>query len=257
MNVSICCPSYKRPKVETLDIYPSTRVYVDEGEYKDYVDANPDEANIISVPKGIQGNLCRIRNYILDTEFTRGVEAVCIIDDDMQGVCRYVPKEASRGIFGYERRVLTEPELYDFIEKGSILCNEWGYKFWGVNCLMDPMAYRQYNPFNTTKYIGGPFQVHLENPIRYDERLPLKEDYDMTLQHLAKYRGALRFNMFHYLCKQSEQTGGCAAYRNIKKEMQQFNALQSKWGSKIIKQDKGSKKAFDYNPILKSPIKGA
>lgn len=33
MKVSVCCPSYKRPRVETLDYIPYCRVYVDGKEY--------------------------------------------------------------------------------------------------------------------------------------------------------------------------------------------------------------------------------
>jgi hypothetical protein len=44
--------------------------------------------------------------------------------------------------------------------------------------------------------------------------------------------------------------------RNLKEEERQFELLQKKWGTKIIRQDKKSKRSFDFNPILKSPIKG-
>lgn len=32
--------------------------------------------------------------------------------------------------------------------------------------------------------------------------------------------------------------------------------LQKKWGSNIIKRDNKSKRGFDFNPILKTPLKG-
>lgn len=252
MNLTIACPSYLRPKVETLDRYPHTRVYVAESEFSDYVSANRKGSDIVAVPDSVQGNLCRVRNYILDTEFDGGADGVLIIDDDMNAICRH----EQRGTFGYERHELDEAELYAFIEQGFILCEEWGYKFWGVNCVLDPKAYRQQAPFNTTKYIGGPFQAHLKNDIRYDERLPLKEDYDITLQHQKRYGGGLRFNAYYYICKQAEQDGGCATYRNIQEEKRQFDLLQKKWGDKIIRLDKASKRGYDFNPIIKSPIKG-
>ena len=40
MKISVCCPSYKRPKVETLDYLPFTKVYVDNKEYNDYIKEN-------------------------------------------------------------------------------------------------------------------------------------------------------------------------------------------------------------------------
>ena len=40
LKISINCPSYKRPKVETLDYIGSCKVWVAEREYKDYISAN-------------------------------------------------------------------------------------------------------------------------------------------------------------------------------------------------------------------------
>lgn len=129
------------------------------------------------------------------------------------------------------------------------------------NVNSDAMAYRHYSPFSTTSYIGGPFQAFLNNPIRYDERLPLKEDYDITLQHCNKYRGALRVNAWHYIVRQSEQQGGCANFRNYIREKEQFELLRRKWGAQIVREDKQNlsnkkKLQIDYNPIIKIPING-
>lgn len=259
MKISINCPSYKRPKVETLDYLPFCKVWVDHKEYDDYVKTNPGfEKNIISCPEGVQGNLCRIRNYILDEEFKNGADVVLIIDDDMKGIYHY------EGTKEYcYNKILVEPEeFFEFIEKYSIMCDELGFKFWGLNCNQDALCYKTYSPFSTVSYIGGPFQCFLNNPLRYDENLPLKEDYDMTLQQCNKYRGCLRINKFFYNCKQSKQVGGCATYRNYEKEKEQLKLLQKKWGNKIVKEDniyhkrKKDRVEFDYNPIIKIPIKG-
>ena len=85
MRISVNCPSYKRHKVETLAYLPFCKVWVCETEAEAYRKANPGfEENIIPCKKGIQGNLCRIRNHILDTEFDAGADVVLIIDDDMK-----------------------------------------------------------------------------------------------------------------------------------------------------------------------------
>lgn len=256
MKIAICIPSYKRPKVESLDLFPHSRVYVAEREYDAYISANPDGADIVAMPDNVQGNIARVRNYILDTEFANGADCVAIMDDDMDYIGRFVSEDSRFGVYGYRKVLLSEEQLVDFIVKGALLCDEWGFKHFGVNCVCDPKAYRQHTPFNTTKYIGSPFSCHLNNPIRYDESIPLKEDYDITLQHQLRYGGALRFNMFFYHCKQSEQDGGCADMRSLDMEREQFALLQKKWGTAIVKKDCGSKKEFDYNPIIKSPLKG-
>ena len=259
MRISVCSPSYKRPKVESFEYLSFLKVYVDNKEYDDYVKANQGyEKNIISVPDGIQGNVSRIRNYILDEEFKKGADVVCIIDDDLKGIYHF---ENENG-YAYKEKLVTEDEFMDFIEKNTILCKEFGFKLWGVNLNKDALNYKHCLPFNTKAVILGPFSCHLsDSEIRYDETLPLKEDYDLAIQHLNKYRGILRLNKYHYNCKQSVNPGGCATYRNREREEQQLKALQRKWGSKIVKQDKTNKgdkeKMYaDYNPIIHIPIKG-
>lgn len=260
MRISVNCPSYKRPKVETLDYLPYCKVWVAEREYEDYLKANPGfEENIISVPNEVQGNLCRIRNYILDKELPEN-DAVLIIDDDMKEICRF----ERDGMYGYVDVRLSPDDVLRMLEHYSKLCEEFGFKYWGVMCNSDALSYRQTTPFSTVSYIGGPFQCFLHgNDLRYDERLPLKEDYDMTLQNCNKYRGCLRVNKYHYHCKQSKQAGGCATYRNMEREIEQLKLLQRKWGEDIVKIDnvlnhnaKKKKVNIDYNPIIKIPIKG-
>ena len=120
--------------------------------------------------------------------------------------------------------------------------------------------HKEYDAYSV---VLGPFGCFLKgNRCRYDESLPLKEDYDMTLQQLNMERVVLRVNAYHYLCKQSENVGGCATYRNRDREKQQLYDLQRKWGTKIVKIDTTNKgkttkeKRLDYNPIIRVPIKG-
>lgn len=261
MKISVNAPSYRRPDdVKTLDYLPFVRIWVDCGEYEAYK-ANYPDADIVSCPDGVQGNLCRIRNYILNEEFRRGMDVVLIIDDDF--IClRRFDHDGMDG-WGYEPHIITADEFLVFIEKYSIIASDFGAKFWGVNCNSDPMAYRHNTPFSTRSYIGGPFQCFLRgNRCRYDENLPLKEDYDMSIQQLNMERVVLRVNAYHYLCKQSEQKGSCATYRNRQREEEQLEALRRKWGGQIVKIDTSNKgqttkeKRLDYNPIIRIPIKG-
>ena len=234
MKISVNAPSYKRPDdVRTLSYLPYTRVWVDCKEYDEYKKNYPD-ADIISCPEGVQGNLCRIRNYILKQEFERGMDVVLIIDDDFTCLRRYEYDEMDN--WGYDPYIIGADEFLDVIEKYSIIADEFGAKFWGVNCNSDPMAFRHNTPFSTRSYIGGPFQCFLKgNRCWYDEKLPLKEDYDMTIQQLNMERVVLRVNAYHYLCKQSEQKGGCATYRNRQREEEQLELLRKKWGGQLLR----------------------
>lgn len=72
MKISVNIPSWHRPNdVKTLEYIPFAKVWVDEGEYDAYKQSYP-QADIVACPKGIQGNLCRVRNYILDCELVAG-----------------------------------------------------------------------------------------------------------------------------------------------------------------------------------------
>ena len=234
---------------------PFINVYVDSSEYEDYIKFNP-KLEIIKCEEGVQGNVSRIRNYILKKEFDNGADAVVLVDDDLRGVYYWENKKAH----------LVETDAFiNFIKKYSIVAKEWGAYLWGVNVNQDKQVYREYSPFSTLSFVGGPFQVFLKgNNCWYDERLFLKEDYDMTLQQINKNRIVLRLNKFFYSCRQSEQIGGCAVQRNYKKEEEQLKLLQSKWGKQIVKVDfnkrshnlKKKKTRIDYNPIIKVPIAG-
>ena len=256
LDIRVCIPSYRRPKVESLEYFPSGRVYVDSEETSEYVRHNP-HADIISCQKGIQGNLSRVRNHILDTEFNDGADAVLIIDDD---ILRLKYFEAGK------RRHMHMDAVPDFLQKYTLIAQELGVYLWGLQVSNDKQNYRENNPFSLTCYIGGPFQCFLKgNTCRYDEELFLKEDYDMTLQQLNKYRKVLRLNKFYYEARQSEQTGGCATYRTLEEEKRQFELLQRKWGSNIVQREKHDRahnkrkvrKREDYNPLIYIPIRGA
>lgn len=257
MKISFCTPSYRRPNgVDTLRYLPYVKVFVDEGEFKAYRRSHP-KSNIVACPKGVQGSVCRVRNYILDREFENGADVVVLVDDDLKGVYYW----EQRG-----KQLVTAEMLPVAVKKYSIQAREIGAYFWGFNLNQDKQVYREYTPFSTTSPVLGPFQAFLRGGTpRYDERFILKEDYDMSLQNLHKYRVIFRVNKYFYACKQAEQPGGCAAQRNMEKEKEQLFLLQKKWGSNIVRIDatnrshnlkRSKKNYFDFNPIIKVPIKG-
>ena len=246
MRIKIFAPSYKRSEKSITQItYPFVKLVVRESEADEYIKNGND---IIVCPDSAQGNISRVRNWILDNLFDDETDCIIIVDDDCKAISRWQDQENTK---------FSENELIDFCEKTSVVCDELNFKLWGLNTVTDKGAYREYTPFSFIQFIGCPFHAHIKGTeLRYDENLPLKEDYDFTLQNIKKFGGCLRVNFANYDVKQSEQEGGCANMRSLKKEKQQFYALQKKWGKDIIKRDKGSKRSFDFNPIMKVPIKG-
>ena len=261
MKISVNVPSYKRPtNIKTLEYLPYARIWVDGSDYDAYKKANP-KAKIVKCADGVQGNLCRVLNYILDEEFKRGMDVVLILDDDISYIERFEVSDITG--YGYERYKLSADEVMVMIEKYSIMAKDLGAKFWGININPDQRCYHHNTPFSTKAYIGGPIRCHLKGSrCRYDERLFFKDDYDMTLQQLNMERVVLRVNAYHYICEQSTNVGGLAAYRNRDREYEQCEMLIKKWGGHIFNYDETNKghtskeKKLDYNLIMKIPIKG-
>lgn len=241
MDISFFSPSYKRSEgVITQKYLPYCKYVVAESEAEAYKKNGHD---CWAVPDSAQGSVSRIRNYILDNSPTK---RTIIVDDDMTKLCRWEKQKY---------KTLTADEVLEFAEMAFNMADELGVKYWGMNLLMDKMAYRELTPFSMTSCILGPFQAFNGLDLRYDEKLPLKEDYDLSLQVLNKYRKTLRFNAYFYVVKQHTNIGGCADYRTLQREKDQMQLLIKKWGSKIVKIDKKSK-GYDINPIVQVPIKG-
>jgi len=245
MKIGYFAPSYKRPeKSKTQLIYPFVKLVVREMESEEYIKNGND---VVICPDSAQGNISRVRNWILNN-LLPDFDAVVIMDDDCSGI-GYWEKQ--------KYNVFHSEYFQEFIESMYIITSEYGFKLFGFNCVLDKGAYMEHTPFSTNKFIGAPCSMILKgNECRYDEDIPLKEDYDFTLQNLKKYKGALRANFASYNVKQAKNIGGCADMRNAKEEERQFDLLQKKWGNKIIKKDVKSKRSFDFNPLMKSPLKG-
>lgn len=243
-EIAFCAPSYKRHDgCFTQQTYPFVQYVVAESESDSYI---KNGHKVIIAPDSAQGNLCRIRNWILDNIESK---RIILLDDDIKAICRYQNQKAKK---------LNADEFMEFCEMAYVMADDLDIKYWGLNCLPDKGAYREYTPFCMRAYIGGPFQAfNGMKDLRYDEKIFLKEDYDMTLQVLAKYKRVLRFNAYHYVAKQHTNKGGCADYRTIEREKQHNAMLQQKWGTKIVQMDKsGNKNGYDINPIIKIPGSG-
>ena len=79
MKVKIYAPSYKRPeKSITQKLYPSIKLVVKESEAKEYLENGND---IEVCPDSAQGNVSRIRNWILDN-LMKDADCLILMDDD-------------------------------------------------------------------------------------------------------------------------------------------------------------------------------
>ena len=83
MKIKIYAPSYGRPeKAKTQIIYPFIKLVVCEIQVEEYI---KNGNNIVVWPDSAKGNLCRVRNWILDNLFDDN-DCIIIVDDD----CSYI-----------------------------------------------------------------------------------------------------------------------------------------------------------------------
>lgn len=252
MKISINCQSYKRAgAVDTMRLGLPMNLWVHTFEIEEYRKLYGDAVK--ELPDDTRGNLPRVKNFILEAE--KDNDAIFFLDDDISRVGMFENREPY---------FFKGDELLGFIERYSMLCQEWGLKLWGINVSPDKQNYREYSPFSTLSYVSSSFACFLKgNVLKYDERLPLKEDYDMTIQQCNTYRGLLRVNKAFYVKKSASNVGGCAVYRNIEKEREQLQTFQKKWGDSIVKFDTNDRshstekrKSIDINPVILVPIRG-
>ena len=241
----IISPSYKRASgLKTHKLIPSVIYCVGESEKEAYEEQG---VNVVTCPDKVNGNIARARNWILDNHASK---QLLIVDDDIAKIGRHEPDGDT-----YKVNWLTPDDVSDLIQQGFDLCKGFGARLWGLNPASDIGGYKEYTPFACKSYISGSFSGFIDPVLRYDENLPLKEDYDMTIQQCNVYRRVLVKN-------DHGNKGGCANYRTLEREKQQYELLLAKWGSKIVRRDSGSKSdgkkkaSYDINPIINVPIGG-
>lgn len=238
-GVKICVPSYRRAKnCIAAKWLKRAVIFCHDFEEHEYRRAN--QNGVCAIPDRLAGKgMAVIRNAILD----RVNEDVLMVDDDVEGIQRFEG--------GTARRVLSEAEVYGFIEDGFRMAKEARTVLWGVNVNEAKKFYRQYTPFSFSSIVLGTWFGVRKTALRFDPRLGLKEDYDFCVQVLNKYRRILRFNKYHYLAGHLDQEGGCSRYRSMGEEEKQLKILVGKWGREIVRYE-----LPDTNPVIRVPIPG-
>lgn len=232
----VAVPSWGRAGlVRVFDVFPQAVLWVAERQRAAYEAAHPGRA-VEAVPDELDGigTVAPKLNWLLDQ--LAGARHVLMIDDDVWGIGRY-----ERG----EHAVLTTAEADALVRQGFALAAELGVPLWGINILQDQRAYSVMRPFKLLSPILGPFRGHLlPHGLRYDAGVGAKEDYDLWLQAIHRYRRTLRFDKYHYL-KANETRGGFAAVRTRAWELETCRAVESKWGTATIRYDTAKKNMLD------------
>lgn len=251
MNIII--PSYKRSHdLKGKEYFFMAKYCVPESQKDEYINVVGKD-RVITLPDNEDGDIVKKRNWILNNvEFP-----LIMIDDDVSSI-NYYENRKGENDGEHKKKELDKHELINFFKHNFLLCEELGCKMWGLSQNEDNRIYKEFLPFNLTNVILGPFQAHLKHELKFDSRAGTKDDYDMALQQLHKYKKVLRLNKFHYLCEHGDNKGGIVSYRSKEKEIEYCKQIMLKWGKKIIQYRIPPRKMTDLLNAKKVnvPIKG-
>tara|TARA_R110000782_G_scaffold134280_2_gene226664 strand:- start:2359 stop:3099 length:741 start_codon:yes stop_codon:yes gene_type:complete len=214
MDYIITCISHRRPDniKKVFETTGTNEIVFVVNDSKDQIQYKALGAKYVITGGSLVGN----RNAALDYCFKKN--KICVqIDDDLQSV-----------------------SLNDFTGKRT---KKYTNVITAVNDILYNFIYSDFNfagaaptenPFFATKesqeniLITAPFTLTKPNPIRFDEKLLLKEDYDYTLQHI-KQGGCIRYHKYLFNFKRYGNLGGAVSYRTNLLEQETIAYLLSKW----------------------------
>ncbi|MBL4760581.1 MAG: hypothetical protein JKY80_07000, partial [Mariprofundaceae bacterium] len=207
-EINIVIPTYNRPQglLGVRYFGQHAKWVLPESQQSSYWKVLNKEQMII-IPDKCDGNIGRKRNWILDNI----PRPLIMIDDDVRHISTMQGRVADEDFTPY---IKVDIEVFiEFIQQGFEVCDQFGAKMWGVAQKPDEREYREFIPLNMTKPVLGPFTGHLDHPLRYDEEMGSKDDYDMALQQLREYKKVIRLNYMAYDCDHGNNAGGIVSMR--------------------------------------------
>lgn len=165
------------------------------------------------------GGLMQSRNFALEHSFNNGKICVQLSDD--------LKKVKLNKNFGKPLQLNLDIVIDDIITKFKKVK---GIKLLGVPPT-DNFFFAKSIVSKNTFCIGDMLFIK-PNPLRFDEQLTLKEDYDYTLQHIEKY-GTIRYQKYLFTFQHYTNEGGAVDVRNTEEEQKNIRILKNKWGDKV------------------------
>lgn len=219
-------PSFKRwDNLVGSKYFKSAKYVVCESQAKHYEKALGAKRLIVMNDEH-DGTITKKRNWIL-----KNVERPLImIDDDVPHLMVF--DKRSKGNYLCEK--LDGKILDEVFEHMVDMAREFDVRLFGLAQNMDNRVYKEFLPFSLTSIILGRFQGHMEHDMVFDDRVGTKEDYDMSLQHLLRYKKILRFNKFAHMVPKDDNRGGIVATRTQESEINYCKQIMLKWGRDII-----------------------
>jgi hypothetical protein len=228
LKILIAIPTYKRAgNVPSLALFDpeDAHLFVDTQELDLYRKEHP-TAKIVEY-NGTAGLTPKL-NAILDYARKNKYDAVFKMDDDFEGMAYFAD--------GYTQRLVDPARIYQVIERMAVMARDARTPLFVTLGVPDIRKYKRSDPFSlfATLKIGA-YGLLLDNDLRFDERMLMKQDIDMCLQVLLNHRFFIQDNRYSFYYRPTMgNKGGVASYRTREKEEQMMAILRKKWGEQMF-----------------------
>jgi len=223
--------------------------YVDEPSLGDY--------KKLGLKAVVGGKLTAARNMALKDAAARGKACVQVSDDISRWEYRHGPRATEKGDDASnaaheaaERYILSPVGAARFmLAKLRALAadakDRKSPQLAGVYPLGSCSRAFGHHEEGRNHFILGDFFVVDKSPVRFDQEMTLKEDYDITCAHIAQHGSVLRLNRMTIVAKHATNPGGAVAQRDKKgtEEERNIGILMRKWP-----------KSFRRNPTRKHEV---
>jgi hypothetical protein len=175
-------------------------------------------AGVHAEPIGSATSVAKARNAALEAAFEH--YATCIMLDDDLTRLRWALKPGTNSV----RELAFEDAATHIVHS---LAEEPTCRLAGANSTDN--AYFVRKAFSTRLFIPTAFMVVEPNPLRFDEQLPMREDYDYCCQHIEKFGSALRCNRVLPSFTYKTNSGGMQEHRTEETSERSIEILTAKW----------------------------
>jgi hypothetical protein len=177
--------------------------------------------------------LCAARNVALEDAALFGLPCLQLSDDLRRIV---VAKNREDWTPEVPRYVRDSDVTFDQLVADMLLqMNTYNVSLVGVAPTDSLLGYPGDNmPPRQRSFILGDCMLIRPTPLRFDTNLQLKEDYDFTAQHLARYGKVLRLDNWLLSFEHRTNAGGACDRRNPLTENAAVTYLQAKWGRDVF-----------------------
>lgn len=220
LKCHIAVISHKRPEnvkkiLEAIEKTPKeVTFYVNDGERMDYIRAGA--VNVVEAGTDI----CMARNAAIDDA---GSYPSIQTSDDLKRIKKIHMMGGKRQTFA----ISFDEVIFELM--GIMRRSKFNYG--GTAVTSNQLNYTG-KDISTDKLIVCDL-ICVMNGTRFDPKMALKEDYDLTIDQLLRYGGVIRLD--NILCEfpHRENKGGANTYRNSKSEAEATKKLFDKWGNLI------------------------